>query len=277
MYERMPDDVLVLILDALSLSELLSAASTCKRNKALAAPRLARVLRLQEPGFGLARSCILQNAEFELPEGELACESVALFADACKAGALPSCSALYFSGNNFGDAELVKLSEAFKHGALPQMTHLGLFKNKIMDRGAMALAEAMSLPGVLSNVTSLLLNSNLIGDEGVVAIARAARTGALARLETMSLSANRIGDRGAASLAEAAAHGSFKTVKYAVLERNEIGDAGMRALAEAIEKRDAFRGCRHRRRHRDNHIYLTGNPGNHELVIRALRCCASRS
>ena len=103
-------------------------------------------------------------------------------------------TALFYSGLQWGDSEVVLLSKVLGSGALTNLSDLHLSGNQIGDAGLTALADSLSNGAV--QIRNLDLFGNQVGDPGVSALADACARGALAPGAAVFLDNNNVTQAG---------------------------------------------------------------------------------
>ena len=103
-------------------------------------------------------------------------------------------TALFYSGLQWGDSDLVLLSKVLGSGALTNLSDLHLSGNQIGDAGLTALADSLSNGAV--QIRNLDLFGNQVGDPGVSALADACARGALAPGAAVFLDNNNVTQAG---------------------------------------------------------------------------------
>ena len=117
--------------------------------------------------------------------------------------------------------------------------------------------------GALASIHTLHIIGNRMGDDGITALAEACGPKrAFPKLEELSLCENAICEDGMQALASAVSKGALASLKILNLQENQIGSAGVSAFAIALESGALPKVT---------YVSLVGNPGNAELVERALR------
>jgi hypothetical protein len=97
--------------------------------------------------------------------------------------------------------------------------------------------------GFLPNLITLHCSGCKIGDLGLQVIAMAAGKGAFKNLGCLSLRGNRIGDNGVRSFVDSLCIGAFAKLTILDLSDNQIGCVGLAGLAEACDKERALKEC----------------------------------
>ena len=150
--DLLPNDVLSMILDLVSLNKLLQLALSNKTLAAIAEARLCAVRPLLSMPFALSMRFTLaadtHTVILRLSSCSLNDSGMDAIARACLAGALPQCISLELRDNGIGDSGIGSFCTATRHGVLPSLTSLDLSHNAYGEQSHMMLADTLTAGGM---------------------------------------------------------------------------------------------------------------------------------